>query len=392
MTKNKTKKKKKINLQATNVFERNYKSLKEGKRYLVNQGGSGSSKTWSIGQLVIILCLQETDQTFSIIRKSLPDLKKSVMRDFFKILRKNDLYSEASHNKTDNIYNLNGNKIEFFGLERGQKVRGARRDYLWLNEANEIDLDSFRQLKMRTRKAIFLDYNPSDQFHWIYDEVLNDKRCVKIRSTFEDNPFLAEEERKEIESFKNKDKNYWRIYGLGLRGTNESTIYNHWQHCNELPKKGERIFGLDFGWTHPTTLVEIVLNDNDVYVKECFYQTHLTDEQTIEKIREYCDKGDYIYADPADPKAIKKIRDAGFNAKKALKGKGSVMSGIKEIQKRNFYIVKGSTNILKEVKSYSFKTKKDKVLDEPVKANDHTMDAIRYGVYSYINAGYIGFV
>lgn len=389
---NKVINKKTLNLKATNVFERNYNALKQGKRYLVNQGGSGSSKTWSIAQLIVAICFEETGNTISIIRKSLPDLKKSVMRDFYNILRRNNLYLEANHNKTNNIYTLNGNDIEFFGLERGQKVRGARRQYLWLNEANEIDLDSFRQLAMRTEKAIFLDYNPSDQYHWIYDEVLSDIKTIKIRSTYEDNPFLPEEERKEIEGYKNKDKNYWRIYGQGLVGTSQNTVYNHWQHCNELPEGGERMFGLDFGWTNPATLVEVVIKDNTIYVKECFYESHLTDDDLIEKISEHCNKEQYIYADTEDPKAIKKIKNAGFNVKGATKGKGSVISGIKEIQKRGFYIVKGSTNILKEVKAYSFKTKGDMVLDEPVKVNDHTMDAIRMAIYSYINKGYIGFI
>lgn len=380
-----------LNIQATKVFKRNYRALKDGKRYIVNQGGSGSSKTYSIAQLIIVLCHEETGKRISIIRKTLPDLKKSAMRDFMKLLKKYDLYNDSNHNKTDNIYKLNGNEIEFFGLEKGQKVRGARRDYLWLNEANEINLDAFRQLKMRTGEAIFFDYNPSDQYHWIYDEVLNDEEAVKIRSTYKDNPFLPERERKEIRSFKTKDENYWRVYGLGKRGVAENTVYTHWEHCNNIPK-GESIYGLDFGYSNPSALVEIVIDDQDIYVDEKFYKRQLTDDQLVGEISRHVDKDDVIYADTEDPKAIDTIREAGFNIRGAEKGQGSVMSGIKEIQKRNFYIKKGSANVLKEVKSYSFKTKNDRVLDEPVKTNDHAMDAIRYAVYSYVNQSFTGIV
>jgi len=383
---------KELNLKATKVFKKNYQALQDGYRYLVNQGGSGSSKTFSIAQLIIILCHEQTGNRFSIIRKSLPDLKKSAMRDFINLLRNYNLYNEDNHNKTDNIYELNGNEIEFFGLEKGQKVRGARRDYLWLNEANEIDLDSFRQLAMRTSEVVFMDYNPSAEDHWIYDEVLTKDKTKKIRSTFKDNPFLPEKERKEIKSFKNKDQNYWRIYGLGKIGKAQNKIYSHWQHCDELPEEGERVFGIDFGYSNPTTLVEVVINDDDIYVEEKFYKTQMTDDDIIKEVEKYCNKDDYIYCDSEDPKAIEKLRQANFNAKEAEKGKGSVMSGIKEIQKRNFYIVKGSTNLLDEVKSYSWKTKNDKILDKPVKLKDHALDATRYCVFTHLNKGYVGLI
>jgi len=383
---------KELNLKATKVFKKNYQALQDGYRYLVNQGGSGSSKTYSIAQLIIILCHEQTGNRFSIIRKSLPDLKKSAMRDFINLLRNYNLYNEDNHNKTDNIYELNGNEIEFFGLEKGQKVRGARRDYLWLNEANEIDLDSFRQLAMRTSEVVFMDYNPSAEDHWIYDEVLTKDKTKKIRSTFKDNPFLPEKERKEIKSFKNKDQNYWRIYGLGKIGKAQNKIYSHWQHCDELPEEGERVFGIDFGYSNPTTLVEVVINDDDIYVEEKFYKTQMTDDDIIKEVEKYCNENDYIYCDSEDPKAIEKLRQANFNAKEAEKGKGSVMSGIKEIQKRNFYIVKGSTNLLDEVKSYSWKTKNDKILDKPVKLKDHALDATRYCVFTHLNKGYVGLI
>jgi phage terminase large subunit len=381
-----------LNLKATPVFQKNLDAYNAGYRYIINQGGSGSSKTFSLCQLFILLALQEENKTNSIIRKAMPDLKKSVMRDFLNILKERQVYDENNHNKTDNIYKIRSNNIEFFGLDVGQKVRGARRHNAWFNETNEIDLDSFRQVDMRTAGTIFLDFNPSDQYHWIYDEVMSRKEAIVIHSTYQDNYFLPEASRRAIEGLKDKDPNYWRVYGLGLKGTSQNTVYNHWQHVDALPE-GEKVFGLDFGWSHPTALVEVVINDNDIYAEEKIYQSHLDDDALIEELKRHCTYDDYIYCDNANPGLILKIKNAGFNAIPANKEQGSVIQGIRELQKRGLYIVKGSVNLLKEIKSYSFRTKNDIVLDEPVKMNDDLVDALRYAVHSHLKeTNWIGFV
>jgi phage terminase large subunit len=371
-----------LKLKGTNVLSRN---LAATKRIVANQGGTGSGKTYALCQLIILLALQDSGQFFSIARKSLPTLKASAMKDFFKILRDSELYSHHDHNKTDHTYQLNGNTIEFFGLDDPQKVRSRRRDYLYLNEANEFTKEDFRQLSMRTNKRIYLDYNPSDQYHWLYDDVLTSPDCDVIRSTYLDNPFLPQEIIREIRSYKDKDQNYWRIYGLGERGISQTTIFTHWQLSDELPA-GDVIYGLDFGFNHPAALIKVVIKDDNIYTQEKIYQSHLKTDELLDLVKANTTPNDPIYCDAEDPQAIKDLENAGLYALAATKGKNSVMAGIREIQKRAFYITKESANVLKEAKSYSWKEKDGKPIDEPVKARDHAMDAIRMAVFSHLGS------
>jgi len=342
---------------------------------------------------MILKALQETGNRYSIVRKALPALKATAMRDFFYILRDNDLYEEANHNKTDNLYSLHGNEFEFFGLDQPMKVRSRRRDYLWMNEANEFTLEDYRQLSMRTNKQIYLDYNPSDQFHWIYDHVLTRKDCTLIRSTYLDNPFLPQEVVKEIESYRDLDQNYWRVYGLGERGVAQTTIYTHWQYCDELPKeRDETIFGLDFGYNNQTALIEIATKDQEVFTDERLYERKMTNTDLIAWMEaNQIPKDKPIYADHAEPQRIEEIKQAGYHILPADK---SVEDGIDTLKRRRWFITKSSVNLLKEARSYRWKEKDGIILDEPVKANDHGMDAIRYGVHTHklsLNQ-FVGFV
>jgi len=337
------------------------------------------------------------------------------MKDFFKILLENNLYNEENHNKTDNIYHLNGNVVEFFALDDPQKVRSRRRDILWLNEGNEFTLEDWRQLSMRTNKQIFLDFNPSDQFHWIYDHVLNREDCQLIVSTYLDNPFLPIELVKEIEGYKLLDENYWKIYGLGERGTSNATVYTHWQLIDKLPEDyDEEIYGLDFGFNNPSCLQKIRIKDQNVHSQELIYQSKLTNAELIMRLKgwsrmtedekekwisngrteEQC--GDLkvpysalIYCDAAEPQRIEEIRQAGFNAIAANK---DVKKGIDTLKTRHWFITKDSINTQKESKAYRYKVINGEVTDEPVKANDHAMDAIRYPVHTHSNQPFIGFV
>lgn len=315
------------------------------------------------------------------------------MHDFFSILREHDLYREASHNKSDNTYLLHGNTMEFFGLDQPQKVRSRRRDKLWLNEGNEFTLEDWRQLTLRTEKRVFLDFNPSDQFHWIYDHVLTRDDCELIVSSYRDNPFLPKDVVKEIESYRELDENYWKIYGLGERGTSSATIYTHWQLCDALPENAdEHFFGLDFGFNNQTALQEIALKDQEVYTDERLYERHMTNSQLIQWMLDNAIPQDVpIYADHAEPQRIEEIKQAGFHILPADK---SVEDGIDTMKQRRWYITKRSINTQKEVKSYRWKEKDGIILDEPVKANDHLMDATRYGVHTHKLAAnqFIGFV
>jgi len=379
-----------IKAKVTTVLDKNEREYRKKTRIVINEGGTGSSKTYSLAQLFAAILFSERGIVISVVRKTLPALRATAMRDFFNILKKWGVYREENHNKSENIYIYKGSMIEFFGIDQPLKVRSRRRKYLWLNEANEFHLEDYRQLAMRTDGQIFLDYNPSYFNHWIYDEIQTRKDCVIIRSTYKDNPFLQEGIIKEIESYRNKDKNYWRIYGLGLRGIAETLIYNHWQLCDGLPENpDEVIYGLDFGYNNPSALVEIAIKDKKYYWRERLYESFLTNTQLIEKlIKLGIIKTSYIYADSSEPARIEEISLAGFNILPANK---DVNDGIDFIKSHDFYITKDSLNALKETKSYSWKIKNEKPIDEPLKVNDHLMDAGRYACYTYSLEGHSAF-
>lgn len=374
-----------LDTDVTKIFDKNEIELRKGTRIIINEGGTGSSKTYSLAQLFIGMMLAKTGVTMSIVRKTMPALRATAMRDFFNILKELGIYRPQFHNKSDNIYTFRGNTVEFFGVDQPLKVRSRRRHYLWLNEANEFTLEDYRQLAMRTSKQIFLDYNPSYFDHWIYDELQTKKDCVIIHSSYKDNLFLQKEIIKEIESYKSLDENYWRIYGLGLKGIAQSLIYSHWQLCDDLPENpDETIYGLDFGYNNPATLTEIAIKDKKYYWKERIYESFLTTPDLIERMKDQkISKTAYIYGDSEDPKAIEEISLAGFNILPSFKGKGSVKTGIGFIKSHVFYITKDSLNIQKEAKAYSWKVKNGKPIDEPVKAKDHAMDGGRYAVYTH---------
>lgn len=369
----------------TEVFEKNRLAKK---RIVVNEGGSGSSKTYSIAQLFVTKACEMTGKTFTIVRKTLPELKASAMKDFFSILKEQGIYTRYKHNKSDNTYSLHGNLIEFIGLDDPQKVRSRRRNYLWMNEGTELSLESFRQLSMRTEDQIFIDYNPSFQFHWIYDEVLPRPDCELIHSTYLDNPFLTEEIVKEIEGYRFADQNYWRIYGLGLRGVAESLIVTHWQYCDEMPEQYDlEGFGIDFGFNNPSAITRVVIKDQDAYWDELLYESHLTNPDLMDKMKVLGISG-YIYPDIAEPARIEEFRRNQFNVHDTDK---EVKAGLDSIKSRKLFITKRSVNLIKELRSYSWKTKDGKILDEPVKENDHLIDAGRYAQYAMTSRSKVGF-
>ena len=227
-----------LKIQTSNVFERNYNAPT---KLVVNQGGTRSGKTYSLCQLLIVKAFENTGKRFSIVRKSLPSLKLSVMKDFFEILNNHDLYDETKHNKSDHTYTLNGNTFEFISLDQPQKKRGAKRHYLFCNEANELTWEDFFQLLVRTEEKIYIDYNPSETHHWLYDKILNREDCTFIKSTYKDNPFLPDELVKEIERLRDTDEDYWKIYGLGERGFSKSIIFPRVEIMSKIPEEAKLI-------------------------------------------------------------------------------------------------------------------------------------------------------
>jgi len=358
-------------------------------RIVINEGSSRSGKTYAIIQHLVNIALANKNKNlvFSIVRKTLPSLKASAYRDFLEILEKYGIYNENFHNKSDLAYMLSGNLFEFFSMDQYDKVKGRKRDYLFMNEANEdgISFNHFTQLSMRTSLQIFIDYNPShDEFHWIEDKVKKRKNVVVFHSTYIDNPFLSDETIFEIESLKDTDPNLWRIYGLGLMGIASVRIYTHFQYVDTLPiEYNEMFYSLDFGYNHPTSLNQIIEVDDKYYVHELIYSSGLTNSDLIRKMEELkIDKNKFIFCDSAEPQRIEELRRAGFNAYGSNK---DVKKGIDTVKSKKIYITKDSINLQKEARGYSWKTTADgKILDEPVKLNDDGMDSMRYGVHTYL--------
>ena len=378
-----------LKIEGTPVYEQNFDAQKQGYRIIVNQGGRGSSKTWSIAQLLLNLAFTQNNLIITVCRKTLPALRATAMKDMLDIMKGWGFYRDELFNKSELIYRIpsRNNEIEFISVDEPKKIRGRKRHYLWLNEVLEFTYEDFRQLNLRTERQIFMDYNPSDEYHWIYDKILTRKDCKFIQSTYVDNWFLDKTVVKEIERLSEVDKNYWKIYGLGERATSEGKIYTHWRFCDEVPKNPESIvYGLDFGYNNQTALIKVYIKDRDVYWEEKLYQSFLKNFQLIEKLKELgITPYEEIYPDPSESAFIAEIKDAGFNIKEANK---DVRKGIDTVQSHKLYITKSSVNAHKEIKSYRWKTKDEKVLDEPVKVNDHLMDAGRYATHNYfLNLG-----
>ncbi|MDD4118663.1 MAG: PBSX family phage terminase large subunit [Kiritimatiellae bacterium] len=366
------------------VFQKNYEAQT---KIVVNQGSSRSGKTYSILQLLILVkAFQEKDAIFTIVRKTLPSLKASAMRDFFEILKNEDLYDERHHNKTENTYTLNGNLFEFVSLDQPQKKRGAKRTYLFINEANELTLEDWVQLSIRTEKQIFLDYNPSMEEHWIYDVVLPREDCTFIQSTYLDNKdFLPEEVVKEIENLKYVDENYWRVYGLGLPGQIKGLVFTNWDQVEAFPQDSECkwiVYGMDFGFSNdPTALIKVGLCGGELYLDELIYNRGLTNQDIARWMGELGLKWeDEVIADN-QPKCIYEIKKEGFQVKATFKGKDSILAGIDVLKRYKMNVTKRSVNLIRELKNYKWREDQaGKATNVPIDKFNHGIDAVRYAV------------
>ena len=375
-------------IKTTNVFNKAYRSKS---RITCLQGGTRSSKTYSLCQLFIVKCLEDTGRTFTIVRKTLPALKGTAYRDVLNILKDMELYSEENHNKSELSYLLNGNLIEFISVDQPQKIRGRKRNYLWLNEANELTYEDWTQLILRTTEQIYLDYNPSDPYSWIYEKVQTRDDCTFIKSTYKANPFLDEDTIAEIERLKDIDPDYWRVYGLGEIGSIQTMIFRNFNLVDDV--QGKLIgYGLDFGFTNsPTALVEVRQLDDNLYIKELLYEKRLTNTDLANKLKEFgISRQSEIIGDSAEPKSIEEIYRQGFNIKPAKKGAG-IHLGLDIMRRYKLHITKDSLNAIKEFRGYKWATDKNgDVLNTPVKVNDHLIDATRYLCLNKLSVNHSG--
>jgi phage terminase large subunit len=328
---------------------------------------------------MIVLCLTTPKLGVSIVRKSFPSLRGSILRDFVSILMDMDLYSLKNHNKTEQKYVFdNGSWVEFFSSDDEQKLRGRKRDILYCNEANELSFEEFNQLVLRTSSKVFIDFNPSDTEHWIYD-LLKQDNSILIKSTYKDNPFLEQEQVDYIENLINVDHNYYLIYTLGERPIATTRIYSHFKQYIDEVESGDWCYGLDIGFNHPSALVKVLYKDNKVYVKELIYENKITISDLVSKIKSMVGDRKPIYCDSARPDVIEELKRVGLNANSSNK---QVKEGIDYVKSTEVYIHYESLNLLRETKLYSWKSKGDLIYDEPIKMNDDAMDALRYALFT----------
>jgi phage terminase large subunit len=370
-----------LDIKVTPIYGKNLDAIENDSiRFVVNQGGSRSSKTYSICQMLIIYALTHDKTTISIVRKSFPALRGSVMRDFFEILDGLGLYKESEHHKGENLYRFsNGSTIEFFSVDDAQKLRGRKRHILYCNEANELTFEDFQQLNMRTTSKFIVDYNPSDNYSWVYG-LLEKENSILIKSTYKDNPFLEKDIIKEIENLINVDEGYYRVYALGEQAVLANTIYTHYK-IEDFQQGEDTWFGLDVGFNHPMALVEISAIDGTIYLRERIYESNMTIPDLLKRFSEIdIPKGKEIFVDSARPDVIEDLRRAGFNAKLSNK---AVKEGIDAVKSMPLVVDKNSHNIIKELRNYKWKKNGDQTLDEPVKLFDDGLDAARYVIYQY---------
>ena len=374
----------KINLKTNIVFEN---LVDSDKKIIINQGGTRSGKTFNILLYIIFYyCLNNCNKTITICRKTYPALRATVLRDFINILREHNLYNEDNHNKSSSEYNLFGNLIEFISLDQPVKVRGRKRHLLFINEANELFWEDWQQLLFRTSDKIILDYNPSEEYHWIYDKIIPREDANFLKTTYKDNPFLEQSLIDEIERLKYTDEQYWQIYGLGEKGISKATIFNYVE-CNQVPFEAEVVsFGMDFGFTNdPTALVKVSKLDNNLYIEELLYRTMMTTGD-IHNFLKGKVKREPIYADSSEPRIIEELRRMGWSIRASLKGRDSVNAGIDLLKRFKIHIHKDSTNAIQEFRNYKWlEDKTGKLTNKPEDKNNHIADAVRYATYSILS-------
>lgn len=367
----------------TNVFERNAEAWRSGKRRALNEGGTASSKTYSCLQLLILIA-QHTKRPLliSIVSESLPHLRRGCIRDFFHILDESQ-DGNLRYSRTENIYTFGNGQVEFFGADQADKIRGPRRDILFLNEANNIPWETARGLDIRTNKFTLADWNPVSQF-WANENWLGEPENVYVHSTYQDaESVVTPEVIANILATGRKDANWAHIYIEGKLGKIEGLVYPDFGQIDELPK-GDTFYGLDFGFTDdPSALVKNIILDDRLYSQELIYERGLTNQGIATRMAELGVQKHYdeIFADSAEPKSIEEIAQHGFNVKGSVKGPDSVEFGHQKIRQYKQYWTKDSLNCIKEQRNFRYILDRDgHITDKTTHLYSHGLDARRYAV------------
>jgi len=370
----------KLRFETTPVFTKNLQAFKDTKtRFIVNRGGSRSSKTYSILQLLIWYALTSEKKTISICRKTGPALYATAYRDFVDICADLDILTLIKHNKSRGTFDFpGGTVVQFFSIDEAQKLRGRKHDVVYINEANEIKGDEFLQLNLRTREKIILDFNPSDEVEWIID-LVNSENGVEIHSTYRDNTFLSGQIIREIENLVNNDATAYQIYALGIYPIGQERVFSH-VYQSPFLETDSWIYGMDFGYNDPSVIVKVKVDDGKIYIHEELFETHLDPDQLIAKMNQIgISKRHHIYADSSRPDLISQIKRAGFSISNSDK---KILPGIDYMKTMQIHVTPDSKSTYNEFKKYSYKIINEKITEHPVDFNNHAIDAARYAVWS----------
>jgi phage terminase large subunit len=352
-------------------------------RIKIIQGGTSAGKTFGILPILIDKCAKENGLEVSVVAETIPHLRRGALKDFLKIMRWTNRYFDDRFNKTLLRYDFaNGSSIEFFSADDASKLRGARRDILYINECNNVTFEAYNELSIRTKKEVYLDFNPANEF-WVHKELKDEPDTDFIILTYKDNEALDESIVSQIE--KNRDKaatssywaNWWRVYGLGQVGSLEGVVFTNWKEIDTIPNEAKLIgIGLDFGYTNdPTAAIEIYNYNGTRIINELVYRTGMVNSD----IAKILPSGVIIYADSSEPKSIEEIRRQGKTIKGVTKGADSINYGIDVMQRQDYLVTKQSTNLIKELRSYCWDTdKQGQRMRRPIDHYNHAIDALRY--------------
>lgn len=353
------------------------------KRIKIIQGGTSAGKTYGILPILITKAATYPRLEISVVAESIPHLRRGALKDFLKIMKETGRYFDERFNKSLLRYEFaNGSVIEFFSADDSSKLRGARRDVLYINECNNVTFESYNELAIRTKKEVYLDFNPANEF-WVHKELKDEPESDFLILTYQDNEALDSSIVSQIE--KNREKaatsaywaNWWKVYGLGELGSLEGVIFSNWKTIDTIPTEAKLVgIGLDFGYTNdPTAIIEIYNYNGQRIVNELKYQTGLLNSD----IAKILPKHVIVYADSSEPKSIEEIRRYGITIKGVTKGKDSINYGIDVMQRHNYLVTSNSTNLIKELRSYTWDVDKQGTrLNKPIDNFNHAIDALRY--------------
>jgi phage terminase large subunit len=353
------------------------------KRIKIIQGGTSAGKTYGILPILITKAATYPKTEISVVAETIPHLRRGALKDFLRIMKDTGRYFDERFNKSLLRYEFaNGSYIEFFSADDSSKLRGARRDVLYINECNNVTFESYNELAIRTKKAIYLDFNPANEF-WVHTELKDEQDSDFLILTYKDNEALDNSIVQQIEKNRLKAEtsaywsNWWRVYGLGEIGMLEGVIFSNWKTIDILPKEANLIgIGLDFGYTNdPTAIIEIYNYNGTRIINELKYQTGMLNSDIANALPKHVP----VYADSSEPKSIEEIKRYGITIKGVTKGKDSINYGIDVMQRNEYLVTSNSTNLIKELRAYCWDTDKQGTrLNKPIDTNNHGIDALRY--------------